>query len=48
MMADIYYEAIKAVSEPVKVKIATVSLTENAEQKTGEKLLTLKVGIKKK
>ena len=48
MMADIYYEAIKAVSEPAKVKIATVSLTENAAQKTGAKLLTLKVGIKKK
>lgn len=48
MMADIYYEAIKAVSEPVKVKVATVSLTDNAEQKTGAKLLTLKVGIKKK
>ena len=48
MMADIYYEAIKAVSEPQKVKIATVTLNENGTQKTGAKLLTLKVGIKKK
>ena len=48
MMADIYYEAIKAVSEPQKVKIATVTLNETAAQKTGAKLLTLKVGVKKK
>ena len=47
-MLEIYYKAIKAVSEPPKVKIATVTLNENAPKKTGAKLLTLKVGVKKK
>ena len=48
LMSDVYYAAIKAVCEPEKIKVATVRLTENAAPQNGVKLLTLKVGVKKK